>query len=69
MHEAQPEKIVCRTVHSGKTVDIRRGDMATLYSLWDRFLQGDITRLEIAERLPRTQYAISLMKYLKEKIS
>jgi hypothetical protein len=40
--------------------------MATLYSLWDGYNRGLVSRFEIVEKVPRTTYAISLMKFLME---
>jgi hypothetical protein len=62
------EKITCVTIFGGKPVDIPRDDMATLYNLWDDFLSGRMARIEVVEKVPRTTYAISLMKYLKDNV-
>jgi hypothetical protein len=68
VRDATPEKITCITVHAGKEIDIPRSDMAILYNLWDDYVKRGVSRLEIAEWIPRMRYAISLMKYLRERI-
>lgn len=68
VHDANQDKITCLTIHAGKPIDIPRSDMETLYGMWDDFVQGGITRIEIVEKVPRTTYALSLMKYLKDNI-
>lgn len=69
VRDADPEKITCLSIHAGKTIDIPKDDMATLYTLWDDYLQGAVSKIEVVEKVPRTTYAISLMKYLKESVS
>ena len=69
VRDVTPEKITCLTIHAGKAIDIPRTDMATLCSIWDEYVQGMISRLEIVEKIPRPLYAISLMKFLKESIN
>jgi hypothetical protein len=68
VRNAAPEKITCLTIHAGKPIDIPRDDMATLYDIWDDFLGGQTARIEVVEKVPRTTYAISLMKYLKDNV-
>lgn len=68
VREVLPEKITCLTIHAGKPVEIPKDDMATLYDVWDDFLSGQTARIEVVEKVPRTTYAISLMKYLKDNV-
>jgi hypothetical protein len=68
VHDANQDKIACLTIHAGKPIDIPRSDMESLYGMWDDFVQGRTTRIEIVEKVPRTTYALSLMKYLKDNI-
>jgi hypothetical protein len=63
------DKIICLSIHAGKAIEIPRNDMATLYTLWDDYIRGQLSRFEIVEKVPRTTYAISLMKFLKESIN
>jgi hypothetical protein len=69
IRDVTEDRIACLTIHAGKPVDIPKSDMETLYSLWDDFLGGSVSKLEVVELVPRTTYAISLMKYLKESIN
>lgn len=62
------ERITCLTIHAGKPIEIPISDMATLYDLWDDYINGAVSRIEVVEKVPRTAYAISLMKFLKESI-
>ncbi len=68
VREVGPEKITCLTIHAGKPVEIPKDDMATLYGVWEDFLSGQTARIEVVEKVPRTTYAISLMKYLKDNV-
>ena len=69
VREIGPDKITCLTIHAGKPVDIPREDMEILYSIWDEYINGSVSKLEVVEKVPRTTYAISLMKYFKEIIA
>jgi len=69
IRDATEDRIECLSIHAGKSIEIPRDDMETLYSMWDEFLVGSISKLEVVENVPRTTYAISLMKYLKESIN
>jgi hypothetical protein len=68
VQDASQDKITCLTIHAGKPIDISRSDMEILYGMWDDFVQGRTARIEIVEKVPRTTYALSLMKYLKDNI-
>lgn len=68
VREVGPEKITCLTIHAGKPVEIPKDDMATLFDIWDDFLSGQTPRIEVVDKIPRTTYAISLMKYLKDNV-
>jgi hypothetical protein len=68
IRDIAPDKLTCLTIHAGKSIEIPRDNMATLYELWDDFLDGRTPRIEIVEKVPRTTYAISIMKYLKDNI-
>lgn len=69
IRDATDDRIECLTIHAGKPVEIPKNDMETLYSLWDEYLSGSVSKLEVVEQVPRTTYAISLMKYLKESVN
>jgi len=66
IRNATDDHIECLSIHAGKTIDIPKTDMETLYSLWDEYIAGTVSKLEVVEKVPRTTYAIALMKYLKE---
>jgi len=68
VREAAADKITCLTIHAGKPIEIPKDDMAALYELWDDFISGQMARIEVVEKVPRTTYAISLMKYLKDNV-
>ena len=69
VRDINDEKITCLTIHAGKPIEVPREDMETLYSLWDEYINGTVSKLEVVEKVPRTTYAIALMKYLKEGIA
>jgi hypothetical protein len=66
IRDVTEERIECLSIHAGKPIEIPRDDMETLFNMWDDFLTGQISKLEVVENVPRTAYAISLMKYFKE---
>jgi hypothetical protein len=68
IREASADKITCLTIHAGKPIEIPRDEMAVLFDLWEDFLSGHTARIEVVEKVPRTTYAISLMKYLKDNV-
>ena len=69
VRDVSSEKITCLTIHAGKPVELPKSDMEILYNNWDDYVQGQASRLEIVEKVPRTTYALSLMKYLKDNVT
>ena len=69
IRDVTEDRIECLSIHAGKPIEIPRDDMETLYGMWDDFLTGEISKLEVVENVPRTTYAISLMKFLKENVN
>lgn len=67
--DASPRDIKCLSINASRKISIPKSDMKKLYDIWDRYIGGELTRMDIIETVPRPTYCVSLMKHLKEKIS
>jgi len=66
--DADPREIKCLSINASRKISIPKSDMKKLYDVWDDYIGGKISRMDIIERVPRPTYCVSLMKHLKEKI-
>jgi len=66
--DASPRGIGCLSIHASKNITIPKNDMKLLYDIWDSYVDGKISRMDIIEKIPRPTYCVSLMKHLKDKI-
>jgi hypothetical protein len=67
--EAGDETIKCLTIYASKEIKLPREDMASLYEMWDDYLSGEATRMDLIEKIPRPTYCVAVMKLLKDNIS
>lgn len=67
--EATPETITCLSIYASKEIKLPREDMAALYEMWDDYLSGEATRMDLIEKIPRPTYCVAVMKLLKDNIS
>lgn len=67
--EADPREIKCLSINASRRISIPKTDMKKLYDVWDDYVEGKISRMDIIEKIPRPTYCVSLMKHLKEKVS
>jgi len=66
--EANPREIKCLSINASKNISIPKSDMKKLFDIWESYIDGRISRMEIIERIPRPTYCVSLMKYLRDKV-
>jgi hypothetical protein len=66
--EANPREIKCLSINASKNISIPKSDMKKLYDVWEMYIDGRVTRMEIIERIPRPTYCVSLMKHLKDDV-
>ena len=67
--DANPRDIRCLSIHASKDITIPKADMKKLYDMWDSYRGGNVSRMEILEKIPRPAYCVSLMKRLKDHIN
>lgn len=66
---AESDQINCLSIYASKKIGLPREDMEILYEMWDRYLAGDITRMDLIDNVPRPAYCVSVMKLLKDNVS
>ncbi|UCE65991.1 MAG: hypothetical protein JSU85_14225 [Candidatus Zixiibacteriota bacterium] len=67
--EANPREIKCLSINASRSISIPKSDMKKLYEIWDDYIDGKVSRMQIIEKVPRPTYCVSLMKYLRDKVS
>ncbi len=67
--EASEESIKCLSIHASKEIKLPREDMASVHEMWDDYLSGEATRMDLIEKIPRPTYCVAVMKLLKDNIS
>ena len=67
--EASDEAIKCLSIYASKEIKLPREDMASVYEMWDDYLSGEATRMDLIEKIPRPTYCVAVMKLLKDNIS
>lgn len=66
--DASTRSISCLSIHASKEIAIPKNDMMLLYEMWDSYIDGKVSRMDIIEKILRPTYCVSLMKYLKDNI-
>ena len=69
VEEATPRGINCLSINASKKITIPKSDIKKLYDVWEGYIDGRVSRMEIIEKIPRPTYCVSLMKHLRDKIS
>jgi hypothetical protein len=67
--EAAYDMIKCLSIYASKEIRLPREDMASVYEMWDDYLSGEATRMDLIEKIPRPTYCVAVMKLLKDNIS
>jgi hypothetical protein len=67
--EATAEAIKCQSIYASKEIKLPREDLASVYEMWDDYLSGEATRMDLIEKIPRPTYCVAVMKFLKDNIS
>lgn len=63
---AADDGIDCVTIYGGKKINLPKEDMEALYGMWDDYLTGEATRMDLIDAVPRPVYCAAVMKYLKD---
>jgi len=66
---ATPNGVKCLSIYASKPINVPPEDMEELYGMWDSYLAGEATRLDLIESIPRPVYCVAVMKFLKDNIS
>lgn len=66
--EAQKDGIKCLTIHASREITLPREDMEMLYGMWDDYLSGRTTRMDLIDCIPRPTYCVAVMRFLKDSI-
>ncbi len=67
--DADSEEIRCLSIYASKEMALTKEDMEALYDIWDDYVSGEATRMDIIESVPRPTYCVAIMKLWKDKIS
>jgi hypothetical protein len=66
---AEDDGIKCLSIYASKEILLPREDMEVLFGMWDGYLSGDVTRLDLIDAIPRPAYCVAMMKLLKDNIN